>query len=282
MAEGQDAAAAPKSFNVQTPDGLTISAQEWGNPGAPAVLFIHGFSQCHLSWSRQYGSELARSFRIITYDLRGHGGSDKPLDGVFYRDHKRWADELEAVMDAAKLEKPVLVGWSYGGRIIAEYMMEYGDGKIAGIHFVGAFTKVVRELLGPAALAVFKMASQNLTENIETTLSFLKQCTSQTLSPDDLQIMLAYSMMVPPEIRGHLLGRPAPYEDALKKIIAPVLLSHGMEDRVARVAMVDYTLSVVPHAQTSIYHSAGHMPFWEDTARFNRELAEFVTRCNKR
>jgi pimeloyl-ACP methyl ester carboxylesterase len=120
MAEGQDAAAPPKSFNVKTPDGLTISGQEWGNPDGPAVLFIHGFSQCHLSWSRQYGSGLARSFRIITYDLRGHGGSDKPLDGVFYRDHKRWADELDAVMKAAKLETPVLVGWSYGGRIIAE------------------------------------------------------------------------------------------------------------------------------------------------------------------
>jgi pimeloyl-ACP methyl ester carboxylesterase len=160
--------------------------------------------------------------------------------------------------------------------------MEYGDESIAGIHFVGAFTKVTRELLGPAALAVFKMASQNLTEDIENTLSFLKQCTSQSLSPDDLQTMLAYSMMVPPEIRGHLLGRPGPYEDALKKIIVPVLVSHGMEDRVARVAMVDYTLSVISHAQTSIYQAAGHMPFWEDALRFNRELIEFVTRCHKR
>jgi pimeloyl-ACP methyl ester carboxylesterase len=282
MAEGPDATGPPRSFNVQTPDGLTIAAQEWGNPDAPAVLFIHGFSQCHLSWVRQYGSELARSFRMITYDLRGHGGSDKPLEATFYRNHKRWADELEAVMDAARLEKPLLVGWSYGGRIIAEYLMEYGDGKIGGIHFVGAFTKVTRELLGPAALAVFKMASQNLTEHIQSTLSFLKQCTSQTLSPDDLQIMLAYSMMVPPEICGHLLGRPAPYEDALKKITVPVLVSHGMEDRVARVAMVDYTTRVVPHAQTSIYHGAGHMPFWEDAPRFNRELTEFVIRCNKR
>jgi pimeloyl-ACP methyl ester carboxylesterase len=93
--------------------------------------------------------------------------------------------------------------------------------------------------------------------------------------------MLAYSMMVPPEIRGHLLGRPAPYEEALKEITVPVLVSHGTEDRVARVAMVDYTARVVPHARTSIYHDAGHMPFWEDAPRFNRELAEFVIRCNK-
>src|SRR5215471_18251665 len=39
-----------KPISVKTPDGLTISAQEWGNPNGPEILFIHGFSQSHLSW----------------------------------------------------------------------------------------------------------------------------------------------------------------------------------------------------------------------------------------
>jgi non-heme chloroperoxidase len=42
-----------KPIMVKTPDGLTISAQEWGNPAGPEILFIHGFSQSHLSWMRQ-------------------------------------------------------------------------------------------------------------------------------------------------------------------------------------------------------------------------------------
>jgi len=273
---------ATKAFKVQTPDGVLISAQEWGNPDGPEILFIHGFSQSHLSWARQFGSELAKSFRIITYDIRGHGGSDKPLDPAYYRDHRRWAGELKTVMEGAKVKKPVLVGWSYGGRIIAEYLMEYGDKDIAGINFVAAFTKVVRELLGPATPAVLKMSSENLAENIENTLSFLKFCTAKTLPPDELQVMLAYNMIVPPQIRAHLLGRPAPYEDALKKITVPVLVSHGMEDLVALIPMARYTASVVSHAQSSIYENVGHMPFWEAAARFNSELGEFVTKSNKR
>ena len=281
LAQTQVAERAAKTFRVQTPDGVSIAAQEWGNPDGPEILFIHGFSQSHLSWSRQFGSELAKSFRLITYDIRGHGGSDKPLDAAFYRDHKRWADELKAVMEAAKLKKPVLVGWSYGGRIIAEFLMAYGDENIAGINFVGAFLKVDKETRGPATPAVLKMASDNLTENIENTIAFLQFCTARPLPSDELQMMIAYNMLVPTRIRGYLLNRPELYGDALKKITVPVLVGHGLEDRVALVAVARYTASVVSHAQTSFYPGVGHMPFWEDTPRFNRELAEFVLHSNQ-
>ncbi len=281
LAQTQVAERAAKTFQVQTPDGVSIAAQEWGNPDGPEILFIHGFSQSHLSWSRQFSSELAKSFRLITYDIRGHGGSEKPLDGSYYRDHKRWADEVKAVMEAAKLNKPVLVGWSYGGRIIAEYLMEYGDKNIGGILFVGAFLKVDNQTRGPATPAVLKMASENLTENIENTIAFLKFGTARPLPSDELQTMMAYNMMVPARIRGYLLNRPELYGDALKKITVPVLVSHGLEDRVALVAVAHYTASVVSHARTSYYAGVGHMPFWEDTPRFNRELAEFVTRSNR-
>jgi non-heme chloroperoxidase len=62
-----------KPITVKTPDGLAISAQDWGNPAGPEILFIHGFSQSHLSWIRQVDSDLAKEFHIVTYDLRGHG-----------------------------------------------------------------------------------------------------------------------------------------------------------------------------------------------------------------
>ena len=44
---------------VKTPDGLTISAQDWGNPNGPEILFIHGFSQSHLSWIKQVTSAIS-------------------------------------------------------------------------------------------------------------------------------------------------------------------------------------------------------------------------------
>src|ERR1700758_5638117 len=134
-------AATYKPLTVKTPDGLTIRAQVWGNPSGPEILFIHGFSQSYLSWIKQTSGELPKSFRIVTYDLRGHGGSDKPLDAKYYQDDKAWADEVAAVIQAAHLKRPVVVAWSYGGRVIGNYLRYYGDGQLAGLNLVDIRTK---------------------------------------------------------------------------------------------------------------------------------------------
>src|SRR5712672_3774211 len=137
-----------KPITGKTPDGLTISAQEWGNPAGPEILFIHGFSQSHLSWMRQVDSDLAKEFRIVTYDLRGHGNSDKPLDPARYRDSKAWGDEVQAVMDAAGLKRAGRVGGSYAGRVISDYVTTHGAGQIAGINLVDAGIKADPALVG--------------------------------------------------------------------------------------------------------------------------------------
>src|SRR5262245_29528477 len=53
-----------KTVMITTPDGVKIAAQDWGNPNGLEILFIHGFSQSHLSWQRQVESELSRNFRM--------------------------------------------------------------------------------------------------------------------------------------------------------------------------------------------------------------------------
>jgi non-heme chloroperoxidase len=52
-----------KQVWVKTSDGLTISAQDWGNPSGPEIVFLHGFSQNHLSWIKQVTGDLANDFQ---------------------------------------------------------------------------------------------------------------------------------------------------------------------------------------------------------------------------
>jgi non-heme chloroperoxidase len=265
-----------KPITVKTPDGLTISAQEWGNPAGPEILFIHGFSQSHMSWMRQVDSDLAKEFRIVTYDLRGHGNSDKPLEAARYRDSKAWGDEVQAVIDAAGLKRPVVVGWSYAGRVISDYLATHGAGQLAGINFVDAPIKADPALIGDNLKNLPLMASEDLVTNITATRTFLHGCFSRQPSADDYEAMLAFNMMVLPKVRAGLAGRPLDASELMSKLKLPVLVTHGSEDRNAKLGAGQYTASIIPGAKLSVYEGIGHSPFYEDAPRFNTELATFV------
>ena len=270
-----------KPLAVTTPDGLTISAQEWGNPNGLGIVFIHGFSQSNLSWMRQTNSDLAREFHIITYDLRGHGNSDKPLEAARYRDGKAWADEVQAVIDAAGLKRPVLVGWSYAGRVISDYVTNRGANGISGIDFVDASIKFIPEFVGDNLKNLPLMMSEDMLTNITATRTFLHGCFSKQPSADDFETMLAFNMMVPPKVRAGLSGRTLDATAVMSELTIPVLVTQGAEDRNAKVDTAKYTASVIPGAKLSIYDGIGHSPFYEDAPRFNRELAAFVRMANK-
>ena len=265
-----------KVHMVKTPDGISVSAQEWGNPAGPEILLIHGFSQSYLSWVKQTRSDLAKAFRIITYDLRGHGGSDKPLEPAYYKESKRWADEVQAVIDYFQLKKPVLSGWSYAGRVISDYLTYYPQEKLSGINFVGSTTRSGPNLFGSAVAHLGKMSSEDLTTNITATINFLRECTAKPLPQNEFEVMLAFNMICPAKVRGNMGGRPADYEAVLSRLTIPVLVTHGKQDAAVLVAMGEYTASIVKGAKASYYDGVGHCPFWEDSARFNAELAEFV------
>src|SRR5688500_18939840 len=94
-----------RTHTVTGGGGCQLHVEETGNPDGRAILFIHGFSQCRLSWSRQVDSDLADDFRLVTIDARGHGLSDKPRDA--YGDSKLWADDIQAIITALGLDRPI-------------------------------------------------------------------------------------------------------------------------------------------------------------------------------
>src|SRR5690606_2591867 len=125
------------THEVRGGGGLRLDVREWGDrDGAPVVL-IHGWSQSHLCWSRQLAGGLGHGLRLVAFDLRGHGMSERPTDASYYADPRLWADDLAAIIDWLALRRPVLVAWSYGGFVATDYVRAYGDRGIAGINLVG-------------------------------------------------------------------------------------------------------------------------------------------------
>ncbi len=260
--------------------GVALHVREWGNPGGPVLLFIHGWSQSDLCWLNQVRGDLTGTFHIVTFDLRGHGLSEKPPGPEQYADGQRWADDVASVIDQTGIEKPILVAWSYGGYIVADYLRAYGDTRIGGINLVGAAVLLrppAFDHIGPGMLEnVQGMCGLDLAANIAATRRFLRACTSRPLGDDEMAAALGWNMVVPSAVRGALLSRELDGSDSLASVSVPVLVTHGRDDTIVLPSMAEHTLTICPAATASWYDGVGHMPFWELPDRFDHELASLA------
>lgn len=268
---------------VTAPDGVTLATYEWGNPAGPEVVFIHGFAQAHLCFAPQFESELARDFRLVAFDHRGHGASDKPADPKAYQSGEVFAKDLAAVLEAKRLKRPVLVGWSMGGRITRQYLLAFGDLRLAGINFVGS---LVVEDPGCRGLGAPKLPlpGQTLAQAIEAATAFLEGCFAIKPTEPAFRVALAYNMLVPADVRRAILGwpsNPAATIAGLAKVRVPTLVTHGRKDTVVLPRAAEKTAAAIAGAEISWFDPCGHSPFCEDAPRFNRELAAFVARCRR-
>ena len=263
-----------------TKDSVEIAVQEAGNPSGSEIVFIHGYSQCHLSWSHQMVGALADEFRLVTYDIRGHGASGKPVARRYYQDGKPWAEELSRLFDAMDVRRPVVVAWSYAGRIIADYLHAFGAGPIVGINLVGSKTRSDPAFVGKEnVFHQSRMASADIAENVAGTIGFLRTC-AERWDAREFETHLAFNMLSPYYVREMLGGRSFDADALYAALTIPLLFTHGACDRVVPIAASEAGHAIAPKSQLSIYEGVGHAPFLEAPGRFNAELAAFVRMCN--
>lgn len=272
---------------VKGSSGTNLHVREWGEPAGIPILLIHGWSQNHLCWMKQYESDLQKDFRIVAFDLRGHGMSDAPLEAEQYTDGDKWADDIAAIIEQLELDKPVLVGWSYGGFIISDYVRKHGQSKIAGINFVeGAVVlapKAFGTLIGPGFLQNAPGACEmDAPTNIAAIRGLLHACAVKPIGQEAFETALASNVLVQPKVRGFLIQRDLDFGDVLRTITVPVLVTHGRSDVVVLPAMAYYILDHCSTAQISWCDGVGHVPFLEEPERFNRELAAFAQKAHAR
>jgi pimeloyl-ACP methyl ester carboxylesterase len=93
--------------------GIKLRYLEWGQPGNPDILLVHGWTSFAPSWNA-VAEYFQDHYHVIAPDLRGHGESDKPQTGYRLRD---FAEDIRALIQNLKLKKPAYVGHSWGGNI---------------------------------------------------------------------------------------------------------------------------------------------------------------------
>jgi pimeloyl-ACP methyl ester carboxylesterase len=207
--------------------------------------------------------------------------SEAPEAQEHYTEPQPWADDVAAIIGQLSLERLVLVGWSYAGFVICDYVRAYGQDAIAGVNFVGAAVTLDRAafgvLIGPGFLDhVPGATADDLPSNIQAIRAFVQGCTVRPLPRDEYEIAVCWNIVVPPKVRAALVTRLIDSDDVLSTLERPVLMTHGRSDTVILPAMGDQILRTCRTSTASWYPETGHAPFLEDPKRFNRELANFV------
>ena len=257
-------------------DGVRLSVRESGPADAPAVVLVHGWAQSGEVWPPH------PSLRSYAMDLRGHGASEVTEGG--YRESAAWAADLEAVLD--HVGRPaVVVGWSYGGVVIADYLRVRGTAGISGLVLVGAITELGRDRpggrTGRVAKAVLPAAFSDDPAVAVPALADFCRDQAPGLAGDVVQRMLGTALRVPPRVSRDLFSRDVDSAGVLKAVDKPTLVVHGTADEVVDPAAGEYAAALIPGADLRRYDETGHSPFLERPERFAADLGRFVAEVSR-
>jgi non-heme chloroperoxidase len=122
---------------ITTPDGVQIYFKDWGPKTAQPIMFHHGWPLSSDDWDAQMLYFVAKGFRVIAHDRRGHGRSSQVSDG---HDMDHYAADASAVAEHLDLRNAVHIGHSTGGGEVARYVAKFGQpqGRVARAILVSA------------------------------------------------------------------------------------------------------------------------------------------------
>jgi pimeloyl-ACP methyl ester carboxylesterase len=266
---------------AESNDGCRIAYWSGGNRAGLPIVLLHGFSLDHSVWSAvcaQYG--FLDRCHVVVPDLRGHGKSERPLAADGYVDGRAWADDLDAVIRASGLERPAVVAWSYGGRMLFDYVRYHGTRSLRCLNLVAAASLADPVTLGPDHTVLADLCSRQTQVEQAAAERFMTEVLRIGRGTEMYEACSAAMRSVSVVQRGWLRSRPLDYDRIVAELDLPVLVTHGASDSVVLPVHAANLQNAIPGAWISHYEDAGHAPFLDDPVRFASELIAFVAQAS--
>ncbi|MEQ6249563.1 alpha/beta hydrolase [Sulfitobacter sp. HNIBRBA3233] len=221
---------------------MKLHVEDTGGTGRP-VFLIHGWPLSGASWEHQVPALKDAGFRVITYDRRGFGQSDKPGEGF---DYDTLARDVSEVLAAKDLNDVTLVGFSMGGGEVARYVGTYGEDRLKSVVFASAvppyLLKTDDNPDGPLTQDAADDFKKNLTDDRDAffegfTKDFFTANGDLKVSEEERQKALSLCKQSSPEAALGCMEAWATtdFREDLKKITVPTLVLHGTADGIVPI-----------------------------------------------
>jgi pimeloyl-ACP methyl ester carboxylesterase len=227
-----------------TLNGIEVQYEIIGT--GPAVLLSHGFGETHLMWRGQQAA-LQQRYRLITWDMRGHGGTEAGPDPAHYSLETTVAD-MRALLRHAGEERAVIGGLSLGGYV--------------SLAFYGVHPEMVRALVICDSGPGFR--------NAEARAAWNQRARERAVGLEQRgQHGLAHAA------RGMLAQTDARVIDLLPSIRVPTLIVLGDKDE-PFIAPCEYMAKKISGARLEVIRGAGHLSNVDQPEAFNRVVLDFL------
>jgi pimeloyl-ACP methyl ester carboxylesterase/predicted glycosyltransferase len=284
----QTRAAYPRQEGHVERDGVRVHWEVYG-AGERTVVLLPTWSIVHSRLWKAQIPYLARHLRVVTFDGRGNGRSDRPAGAAAYTTTEFAADAL-AVMDATGTPRAALVGMSCGalwGTILAAEAPE----RIERIAYISPAVPLAAEHPERARWPFEEehntdegWAKYNRHYWLRDYRGFLEfffgQCLPEPHSTKQIEDCIEWASETTPEtlidtVRGLHLPRAETFAETCARVQCPTLVIHGDEDRIRPHAQ-GAALARATNGSLVTLHGSGHLPHARDPVRVNRLLGEFL------
>jgi pimeloyl-ACP methyl ester carboxylesterase len=261
---------------LEVEPGRQIYCEHYRSDGA-AVVLVHGWGMSCRCWDLTLPGLLQAGYEVTMFDERCCGRSDKDFAEV---STSAAASDVASVIEETGIERPVVVGWSFGAAVTAQAVASLGD-RVRGMVLVGPPTPRYTQAEGFPHGGTAEIMEQTLVALRDNRPDFLHGLADSVchtdVSPHVVEWMWQAFMETSPRADDALrdLGE-IDHRDLLPAIAVPTLICQGAHDQVVDPATATVCADLLQNARLLDFAGSGHAPFIDEREKFNRELLGFL------